>query len=331
MLKFKENCNKICCKSTEFMANFIERFLLVLLLVLPCVIQFAGPGSGSMLMVHAQDDSDSQADIVDGEEDMDATVEAEDAASDADAANVDVTATDTEADKEEDEEAEKPLKPSPDAETNILFIRPTSLDFPAGYPVKFLVGFTNNGEKDFVVETMDAAFRYPQDYSFYIQNFTVYRYYRTVEPKREATFEYSFTPSETFSARPFGLTVNLNYKDIEGNPFQDAVFNATINISELDEGLDGETFFLYVFLAAVAILAVVGLQQLFSTFGKKHMSSKPKTHVEMGTQNNKTDVDYDWIPKETLQDLNKSPKRSPKTKFSPRQRTAKRRSGGIDD
>lgn len=46
-----------------------------------------------------------------------------------------------------------------------------------------------------------------------ILQFTAYRYYRTVEPKREATFEYSFAPSETFSARPFGLTINLNYKD----------------------------------------------------------------------------------------------------------------------
>lgn len=312
--------------------KLVPKFALIFLLVLPCVIQFAGPGSS--WMVNGEDDI--QADVADGEEDLDATVEAEDGASDgsdSDAGGTDTaaTTTDTEADKEEDEDAEKPLKPSPDAETNILFIRPTSLDFPAGYPVKFLVGFSNNGEKDFLVETMDAAFRYPQDYSFYIQNFTVYRYYRTVEPKREATFEYSFTPSETFSARPFGLTVNLNYKDSEGNVFQDAVFNATINISEPDEGLDGETFFLYVFLAASVILIIVGLQQLLSSFGKKHMSSKPKTHVEMGTQNNKTDVDYEWLPKETLQDLNKSPKRSPKSKVSPRQRTAKRRSGGTDD
>jgi translocon-associated protein subunit alpha len=43
-------------------------------------------------------------------------------------------------------------------------------DFAAGQTVKFLVGFSNKGQADFVVDTMDAAFRYPQDYSFYIQN-----------------------------------------------------------------------------------------------------------------------------------------------------------------
>lgn len=44
------------------------------------------------------------------------------------------------------------------------------LDFPDDQNVTFLVGFTNKGEKDFIVETMDAAFHYPQDYSFYNQN-----------------------------------------------------------------------------------------------------------------------------------------------------------------
>lgn len=30
-----------------------------------------------------------------------------------------------------------------------------------------------------------------------------------------------------------------------------AVFNETVNIVEIDEGLDGETIFLYIFLAAI--------------------------------------------------------------------------------
>ena len=43
--------------------------------------------------------------------------------------------------------------------------------------------------------------------------FTSGVYNQVVEPKREATFEYGFTPSEQFNARPFGLTILLNYKD----------------------------------------------------------------------------------------------------------------------
>ena len=44
------------------------------------------------------------------------------------------------------------------------------VDLPAGEQVKLLVGFTNKGSVDFVVDSMDASFRYPQDYSFFIQN-----------------------------------------------------------------------------------------------------------------------------------------------------------------
>ncbi len=45
--------------------------------------------------------------------------------------------------------------------------------------------------------------------------------------------------------RPFGLVINLNYRDANGNMFQDAVFNQTVTIIEKEDGLDGETIFMY--------------------------------------------------------------------------------------
>lgn len=286
----------------------------------------AGPDGKSPVLARAEEDG-LEEDVLEDEEDGDATVETDDGmepGSEAMSVETEVT--------EEEEEEEKPLKPSPDGDTYILFIQPnTPNDLPAGKEVKFLVGFANKGSGDFIIESMDAAFRYPQDYSYYIQNFTALRYDHLIEPEKEATFEYSFIPSDTFSARPFGLTINLNYKDSEGNMFQDAVFNETINVVEPDEGLDGETFFLYVFLAAVAVLLLVGIQQLLSSFGRKHITTKPKPPVEMGTQN-KSDIDFDWIPKENLSsELNKSPRRSPKSKMSPRQRRTKRNTGSAED
>jgi translocon-associated protein subunit alpha len=53
----------------------------------------------------------------------------------------------------------------------------------------------------------------------------------------------------------------------DGNQYLNAVFNETVSIVELDEGLDGETFFLYVFLAAVVVLVAVVSQQFFVSFG----------------------------------------------------------------
>ncbi|XP_015512963.1 translocon-associated protein subunit alpha [Neodiprion lecontei] len=232
----------------------------------------------------------------------------------------------------DDEMEGETTKASADAETVILFTKPVvsspaSMELPAGVLVEFLVGFTNKGEVDFTIDTVDASFRYPMDFNFYIQNFSTITYNKVVKPNHEATVAYSFIPSEVFAGRPFGLNINLNYRDANGIGFTDAVYNETIQIIELDEGLDGETMFLYVFLAACVILTLVGGQQLLSSFGRKsRFSSGRKAPVEMGTSN-PNNVDYDWLPKDTLNRLSKSP-RTPKQ--SPRQRKAKR-SAGSDD
>lgn len=49
------------------------------------------------------------------------------------------------------------------------------LEFPANEIVKFLVGFTNKGSQDFTVQSLEASFRYPQDFQFFIQNVSVLR------------------------------------------------------------------------------------------------------------------------------------------------------------
>lgn len=138
-------------------------------------------------------------------------------------------------------------------------------------------------------------------------------------------------PSESFAGRPFGLNIALNYRDAAGNQFSEAVFNETVSIIEVDEGLDGETFFLYVFLAAVVVLLLVLGQQFLGSYGKRKRSPAVRKTVETGTTNTK-DVDYEWIPAETLKKIQNSPKGgkvSPKQ--SPRQRKAKRAVGAGDD
>jgi len=286
------------------MYKLFWKFLLLTVLVLPITVNIVGFEGGKMIAFAEEDNLEGE----DGEE---ASVESDEPAT---AEKESTDASTTEQPEKEDEEEEDKLKPSPDAESSILFVKPTSTDLPAGKLVRILVGLTNNGNRDFVVETIDAAFRYPQDYTYYIQNFTTVKYDAVVEPSKQMTFDYVFTPSDAFSSRPFGLTVNLKYKDSEGKLYQDAVFNETVTIVEPDEGLDGETFFLYVFLAAMVVLMVVGIQQLLISFGKKKRFIKPKREVvETGTQ--KADVDYDWIPEKHMK---KSPGRSPK--HSPRQR-----------
>jgi translocon-associated protein subunit alpha len=236
------------------------------------------------------------------------------------------TAAETEADEEAGGE-ELRVTSSPFVKTNVLFIKPESSELPAGRLVKMLVGFHNNGSSSFVVDSIDGSFRYPQDFSYYIQNFSTFDLQKVVEAEREATFEYMFTPSETFSSRQFGLTINLRYKSLDGKAFVNAVFNETVNIVEPDEGLDGETFFLYIFLAALVVLSLVAIQQFFFVFKKKaRITTKSTATAQKNASNGssaKTDgVDFEWIPKEHLQTQNKSPN------VSPRQRKGKS-SGGL--
>lgn len=199
---------------------------------------------------------------------------------------------------------------SPDADSYLLFTKPlhvpgASFELPGGHPVEFLVGFLNKGLDEFVVESVEASFRYPMDFNYFIQNFSAISYNREVKSNHEATVSYSFLPSETFAGRPFGLNIALNYRDSNGARYSESVFNETVQIIEIDEGLDGETFFLYVFLAAIVVLLLVlGQQFLAGSVGRRHRAHVSRKAIETGTTNS-SDVDYEWLPQETLKIIRK--------------------------
>ncbi|XP_043082569.1 translocon-associated protein subunit alpha isoform X2 [Puntigrus tetrazona] len=289
--------------------RLLQKLLLLLLLAFPATLLLKGT------VVSAQDATEEEEAV---DEDAADDVMAEDEDDEAEVEDDDNTELTEEKEEEEEEALVGEMKASPNADTTILFDK--GEDFPANNIVKFLLGFTNKGSENFVVESLDASFRYPQDFQFYIQNFTALQLGTVVPPQRQATFEYSFIPAEPMGGRPFGLVINLNYKDSSGNVFQDAVFNQTVTITEKEDGLDGETIFLYVFLSGLGLLLVVGLHQLLESRKRR----RPAPKVEMGTSNH-NDVDMSWIPQETLNQINKaSPRRSP------RKRTQKR-SAGSDE
>ena len=101
-----------------------------------------------------------------------------------------------ESDDSDDAGAKKNV--SPFANTTILFTRPAqnlasdSVELPAGHIVEFLVGFENKGESDFIVEALDASFRYPMDFSYHIQNFSAIAYQKTVKPTQVSLVNFYF-------------------------------------------------------------------------------------------------------------------------------------------
>ena len=133
-------------------------------------------------------------------------------------------------------------------------MRLSKVNLTAGKIVEFLVGFANKGESDFVIDSLEASFRYPMDFTYHIQNFSAIPYQKTVKPDHEAAVAYSFIPADAFAGRPIGLSINLAYRDLEGNFFVDPIFNETVQIVEFDEGFDTEVFFMYIFMTAASIL-----------------------------------------------------------------------------
>ncbi|XP_031632183.1 translocon-associated protein subunit alpha [Contarinia nasturtii] len=271
----------------------MKYFWLISLLVLPSLISLFN--NDNNIFANATETAEAEDDIID--------VESDDGAS------------------TPEYEDDSGSKTSPDADTYLLFTKPLHVpgnpfELPGGLPVEFLVGFLNKGLDEFVVESVEASFRYPMDFNYFIQNFSAISYNREVKSNHEATVSYSFLPSETFAGRPFGLNIALNYRDANGARFSESVFNETVQITEVDEGLDGETFFLYVFLAAIVVLLLVlGQQFLAGSVGRRKRAQVARKAIETGTTNS-SDVDYEWLPQETLKIIQQSPK-SKKSPNSP--------------
>merc|ERR1712223_1124991 len=216
-----------------------------------------------------------------------------------------------------------------DVSTTMLFTRPAAnpanyapgvnaIELPAGKIVEFLLGFENKADEgEFTIETLDASFRYPMDFTYHIQNFSAISYQKTVKEGQEATVAYFFIPADAFAGRPIGLSINLAYRDTEGNFFMDPVFNETVQIVEFDEGFDSEVFFMYVFLVAGLFLVLFLVYSLIGgSKGKKNVAVSKA--METGTTND--DVDYEWIPRSAL-------KTPGSNKTSPRQRKTQKHAG----
>jgi len=278
----------------------LQNLLLLLLFASPVILQLGNPGSP--MMVRAEED----------EVEEEGTVEDEEIVED-------------EPISEDDEEIVSEKNVSPDADTVLLFTKPAQtpgagVELPAGKIVEFMVGFANKGESEFVIDSLEASFRYPMDFTYHIQNFSAIPYQKTVKPNQEAAVAYSFIPADAFAGRPIGLTINLAYRDGDGNFFLDPVFNETVQVVEFDEGFDSEVFFMYIFIIAGAIL-ILFLVYTFLPGSKGKKAAPVSKPMETGTTND--DVDYEWIPRSAL-------KTPGSNKTSPRQRKGTKRNAGSD-
>jgi len=178
-----------------------------------------------------------------------------------------------------------------DVVTSYVFPDNAARQFTAGEPVEVLVGFRNKGSRQYNITFIDASFNFPQDFSYYIQNFSRWEYGMPVQATQEVTLSYMFRPDAMLEPRDFGLLVNVYYKDATGRNYTNVAFNGTVDLVEPVVGWDAQSFF-----AVLAVLALLGVGGFFayrslSTWAKKQKSSKK---VEYGTKV-RQEVEDDWL------------------------------------
>jgi len=157
-----------------------------------------------------------------------------------------------------------------------------------------------------------GALRYPQDWKYYIQNFTRKSYGISVAPGEFASFVYKFRPDPMLEPRDIGLSVSVFYTDSANQNFTSVLFNSTISLIETGSSIDAQSIFTYIGLIGVVGLALfVAFKSLGKSVGKK----KSRAKIETGTQ--KTDViDNEWLVG-TSADQSKSPRSKSPTGKSP--------------
>uniref|UniRef100_A0A8D1HP55 Translocon-associated protein subunit alpha n=1 Tax=Sus scrofa TaxID=9823 RepID=A0A8D1HP55_PIG len=281
----------------------LPRLLLLLLLVFPATLLLRGGPGGSLAV--AQDlteDEETVEDSIIEDEDDEAEVEEDEP-------------TDLAEDKEEEDVSGEP-EASPSADTTILFVK--GEDIFQEKIVFFFFFFLRLGMIDSILPLF-AAFICTILFYFFAFVFLGLHLQHMEVPRRFSAFHYAGVSIVSLGLSPLSVW-NMNLTSVHGNVFQDAVFNQTVTIIEREDGLDGETIFMYMFLAGLGLLLVVGLHQLLESRKRK----RPIQKVETGTSS-QNDVDMSWIPQETLNQINKaSPRRLPRKR-------AQKRSVGSDE
>jgi len=190
------------------------------------------------------------------------------------------------------------LTSSPDVHTSYLFPDFPSQRLPSGELIEVLLGFTNKGQNTFKITNLGASLNHPQDFRYYIQNYTKFEYDVLVHPNEQVSLAYRFRPDALLEPREFGLIVSVYYHDELGGNFTTAFFNGTIDIVDPDNGFDFQQAFIY-----VGLVGVVGLAGFFGyqALGKKTRLVKRRTpapYIEVGTLSKNAPtvtLDNEWL------------------------------------
>jgi len=171
---------------------------------------------------------------------------------------------------------------SEDVDIAHIFPDYPSAVFPAGERLKVIMGLRNTGESLMNVTHIAGSINAPNQWSYYITNFTVFEYNVGVESSKESSFEYQFMIDPQLAGHEFTLALTAFYHDGQ-EMYASTFFNTTIPVIDPPGVLDTQTLFMYLALLGMLAAAVhFGLQST-GMMGKITKSTRASSKKEMGT------------------------------------------------
>ena len=184
---------------------------------------------------------------------------------------------------------------------------PAEPDVSAGFPsktqLKILLGFRNNGDVPVNVTHIAASLNVPQMVSFYVTNFTVQTPLVTVEPGKEASFEYPFVLDPALAGHDFILAATAFYED-DAEKFASTFYNATISVLDPAGAFDAQTLVVKLVLLAIALglvyagVAAAGALPAAEKALKKAAGAgkkAPAKRRETGTGSGASNENNEWL------------------------------------
>ncbi|ESL08057.1 hypothetical protein TRSC58_04248 [Trypanosoma rangeli SC58] len=167
---------------------------------------------------------------------------------------------------------------------------------PAGSKANALVAYRNSQrEHQHTVVLIAGYLTSVKVYSQVIQNFSVVRHARIVQPGDTTSFQYSFTPDPLLEPTDYNLILGLYFHDnVTNNTYFVTAFNDTVSVDESLE-TDPRTILTYLTLFCLfgGAAYFLALKLGFVAFLKaKRAGGSSGRRVEVGTKGEGYDPDY---------------------------------------
>lgn len=118
-----------------------------------------------------------------------------------------------------------------------------------------LLGFRNSGVLPVTVSQIAGSLNSLNQFSFYVRNFTAVDYMSSVEPGKEATFEYSFMLEPEHAGHVYALCFTVFFHD-DADTYATTFFNTTVVVLDPNTVVDAKSVSLYTFLVVLFLYGV---------------------------------------------------------------------------